>query len=202
MTLPHSPARLTEANLIAAAERLRVPTATVRAVIDVESRGRGFLRDGRPVILFERHVMYRHLIAAGRDAGALATRYPNLVSRTRGGYLGGAAEHTRLAGACQIDADCALASASWGLFQIMGFHWRHLGYASVVAFTEAMRAGEGEQLDAFVRFVEATPTLLRALQTRQWAAFARAYNGPAYRANRYDAQLAQAYASHAGRGRA
>ncbi|WP_328515044.1 N-acetylmuramidase domain-containing protein [Ralstonia pseudosolanacearum] len=33
----------------------------MRAVNEVESRGSGFLPDGRPVILFERHVMYRQL---------------------------------------------------------------------------------------------------------------------------------------------
>jgi hypothetical protein len=35
-----------------------------------------------------------------------------------------------------------------------------------------------------------------ALRQRDWAAFARGYNGPGYRANRYDAKLAQAFARH------
>ncbi|TAL53829.1 MAG: DUF3380 domain-containing protein [Pandoraea sp.] len=202
MTEPLHPARLTEADLQAAAERLGVRPATVRAVIEVESRGRGFLPDGRPVILFERHVMYRTLKTAGHDADALAARHPNVVNRRRGGYRGGAAEHARLARASDIDPDCALASASWGLFQIMGFHWRRLGYPSVAALAKAMGASEGEQLDAFARFIETDPALHRALGARQWATFARAYNGPAYRANRYDEKLAHAYERHANRGRA
>jgi murein L,D-transpeptidase YcbB/YkuD len=38
--------------------------------------------------------------------------------------------------------------------------------------------------------------LADALRQRDWAAFARGYNGPGYRANRYDAKLVQAFARH------
>ncbi len=44
-------------------------------------------------------------------------------------------------------------------------------------------------------FVEARG-LKRALQIRDWPAFARGYNGTAYRENRYDERLAAAYALH------
>ncbi|MHA2903701.1 N-acetylmuramidase domain-containing protein [Ralstonia mannitolilytica] len=119
---------LTAAHLQAAAEALDVPVAAVRAVNEVESLGSGFLPDGRPVILFERHIMYRQLKRAGKDADALAQQFPNLVNPKRGGYVGNAGEHMRLARAVQIDEDCALASASWGAFQVMGFHWKLLDY--------------------------------------------------------------------------
>ena len=49
---------LRESDLIAAADRLDVPLASIKAVNEVESSGRGFLADGRPVILFERHVFW------------------------------------------------------------------------------------------------------------------------------------------------
>src|SRR5260370_5919444 len=52
---------LSDADLIAAAETLNVPVAAIRAVNEIESRGQGFLPDGRPVILFERHVFYKRL---------------------------------------------------------------------------------------------------------------------------------------------
>ena len=35
--------------------------------------------------------------------------------------------------------------------------------------------------------------LLKALQSRKWADFARLYNGPAYKENLYDVKLARAY---------
>lgn len=94
-------------DLIAAAERLDVPLASIYAVNEVESRGRGFLDNGKPVILFERHIMHRQLAKAlnagddpaelKRKADQLAITHPALVNPKAGGYIGGTAEHQRLA---------------------------------------------------------------------------------------------------------
>jgi len=188
-----APGHLGMADLQRAADVLGVPLAAVRAVNEVESKGAGFLPDGRPKILFERHIMYRQLAAAGHDAAALARAFPNLVNTQRGGYTGGAGEHMRLANAWRIDAACALASASWGVFQIMGFHWERLGFASVQAYSDAMRLSEGMHLDAFVRFIHTDAALHRALKAKQWSKFARLYNGQAYKENLYDVKLARAF---------
>lgn len=189
---------LTDDNLRAAATALAVSLAAVRAVVEVESNGRGFLADGRPKILFERHVMYRRL----RDkhglslAVQMSQRSPGVVNRSMGGYVGGAGEHERLDLAAQIDRECALESASWGLFQIMGYHWQALGYPSLQAFINAMYRNEGAHLDAFVRFVRLDPTLLQALRRHDWETVARLYNGPAYARNAYDTRLAEAHQRH------
>jgi hypothetical protein len=197
------PSRLLgQADIDRAAEDLGVAVAAIMAVNEVESLGRGFLPDGRPVILFERHVMHRLLDEAGQDADALAASFPNIVYPKRGGYAGGVAEHARLATASGIDRACALQSASWGQYQIMGFRWQTCGYDSVEAFVEAMRGGEAAHLDAFVRFVAADPALHKALKSRKWAEFAKLYNGPAYRENLYDQRLARAYARYSGAGAA
>lgn len=187
------PGHLGADDLRRAAVTLDVKLAAVRAVNEVESQGPGFLPDGRPVILFERHIMYRQLRAAGHDADGLARQYPNIVNPVRGGYMGKAAEHMRLAQAAGLDQACALASASWGMFQIMAYHWERLGYASVQDFTDSMRRGEAEQLDAFVRFVLADPSLHKALKGLRWATFASLFNGPAYKDNLYDVKLSRAF---------
>ncbi|PCR16417.1 hypothetical protein CQA65_30210, partial [Klebsiella pneumoniae] len=62
-------------------------------------------------------------------ANALAQLYPTLVNAKAGGYTGGDAELERLHGAIAIDKDCAYESASYGLFQIMGFNCVICGYA-------------------------------------------------------------------------
>lgn len=190
---------LRQSDLDAAAARLGVPVAAVMAVNEVESRGTGFLPDGRPVILFERHIMHRLLGETEHDADALAVRYPGVVNPKRGGYMGGAAEHGRLGTAMGIEADCALQSASYGQFQIMGFHWQTCGHTSPAAFAAAMRESEARQLEAFIAFIEADAALHKALKARKWADFARIYNGPAFKENAYDAKLAAAYARHAAR---
>ncbi|AFJ88344.1 Peptidoglycan-binding domain 1 [Burkholderia sp. KJ006] len=187
------PRHLTDADLQRAADRLQVDIAAVRAVNEVESKGAGFLPDGRPVILYERHIMYRQLAAAGLDADALAAKYPALVNPKRGGYVGDAAEYARLASASQISATCALEATSWGAFQIMGFHWKALGYPDVFAFVDAMKVSEAEQLEAFVRFVLADKVMLAALRGKKWAKFAELYNGKAYAENLYDVKLERAF---------
>lgn len=187
---------LGEGDLERAADRLGLPLAAVKAVNEVESRGEGFLPELRPAILFERHIMHRQLAAAGLDADAIAAAQPAIVNPRRGGYIGGLAEHRRLQQAKGIDEASAIESASWGLFQIMGFHWAALGYESATQFERLMSRSEADQLDAFVRFILAQPALHKALKARKWAAFAAGYNGPAYKANLYDVRLARAYERH------
>lgn len=180
---------LDEAAIADAAKKLDCEVAAVRAVIDVESRG-GFLPDGRPKILFERHYFCR--LTKGRFDAA----HPNISNGQWGGYgAGGAHQYDRLAEAIACDRDAALRSASWGLFQIMGDHCRSLGFADAESFVKAMVSGEAAQLDAFVSFVKKNG-LADELARHDWAGFARGYNGPAYRANRYDEKLSAAYAFH------
>ncbi len=190
------PHYLGAADLERAADALGVSLAAVRAVNEVESRGHGFLPDGRPVILFERHVFWKRLEAHGIDPAPLAARYPQLVSKDAGGYQGAGAEYMRLATALTLHRAAALESCSWGAFQIMGYHWNTLEYVSVDDFVGRMKLSEAEQLDAFVRFVKVDKRLVTALKDRKWSTFARLYNGPAYARNLYDAKLAQAFAKY------
>ena len=200
-------ALLRNATLTTAAARLGVELAAILAVNEVESLGAGFLDNGKPKILYERHIMYRQLarprtpeddvVALQAHADDLATTQPNLVNPRAGGYAGGTAEHQRLAHARLIDDACALESASWGAFQIMGYHAVRLGYASVQDFAARMAKDENEQFEAFVRFLEADPALLKALKSKKWAVFAKGYNGPDYQRNLYDIKLERAYKRHA-----
>ena len=59
-----------------------------------------------------------------------------------------------------------------------------------------MSESEGQQLQAFVRFILADSVLHNALKARKWAKVAELYNGPAYKRNLYDIKLARAYERH------
>lgn len=197
---------LKHADLVQASQRLGVPVAAIYALNEVESKGRGFLDNGKPLILFERHIMYRQLQLAPADgadvaqlqqrAKQLAVEYPALVNPKPGGYIGGTAEHQRLAGARQIDDAAALASASWGAFQVMGFHWKRLGYTSIHDFVERMGRSEAEHLEAFVRYIEGDVNLHKALKALKWAKVAELYNGADYKRNLYDVKLERAFERH------
>lgn len=189
---------LAERDLETAAARLGIPLAAIKAVNTVESNGRGFLDDGRPVILYERHIAWRLLDEASTDPETPSQRYPNLINQARGGYAGGPAEWSRLASALQImPAEIAYGACSWGQYQIMGYHWQRLGYHSIIQFVSAMQDSEADHLEAFTRFIEADPALHKALKARKWPEFARLYNGPDYKANLYDVKLARAYDRYA-----
>lgn len=173
-----------------AADKLGVPVAAVKAVAEVESAGDGMLPDGRPKILFERHVFLRQLKSAGIATDGLPS---DLVNQRAGGYSGGVAEHNRLDRATKIHRDSALQSCSWGAFQLMGYHWQRLGYPRLQDFINAMYRGDAAHLDAFVRFILADTNLLKALRALDWPEFAQRYNGPGYAANQYDKKMAAAF---------
>ncbi len=198
------PRYLLPSDLYNAAQGLDVSVAALKAVVDIESSGSGFFNNGCPKILFERHVMRRELLKeANGDAqqiaiiGELEVLHPDIINIKPGGYLGGIDEYSKLRRARLISDSAALSAASWGLFQIMGFHWKRLGYTSVQAFADAMNAGEHEQLEAFVTFIVTDKRLHNALKSRDWNDFARIYNGRNYHVNAYSKRLASAYKKHA-----
>lgn len=176
-----------------AAARLCCDVAAIRAVAEVESGGRsGFLPDKRPRILFESR--WFHKLTNGKHD----TSHPDISTPAWiRNYAGGAAEYDRLARAIGLDRTAALKSASWGKFQVLGVNHRVCGWDDVESFVTSMTEGEGRQLDAFVGFV-VTNGLADELRDRRWDDFARGYNGPGYRRNRYAERMAEAYARHAG----
>ncbi len=172
------------------AQGLDVEEAALRAVAIVEAAGAGFLpgEPRRPKILFEAHAFHR--LTGGRFAG----QAPNLSQATwdRKAYAASAAgEWKRLEAACALDRPAALQSASWGLFQLMGFNYAYCGCPDVEAFVAKQYAGADEQLASFARFI-ARPPYLPALRNKQWTKFAEAYNGPAHAKNKYAEKLADA----------
>lgn len=180
-----------------AAKQLGVDLASVRAVTSVEAKEFGFFKNGFPVILFERHKFYTNLttLAGAAQAAKWSAMRGDICNPVAGGYLGKEAEIRRLDAAIAINEPAALLSASWGLFQLMGFNYKLCGYASVQAFVKAMKESEDNQLSAFVNFIKAQPGLLNALKAKDWATFARLYNGKNYAINQYDTRLAAAYKS-------
>ena len=92
----------------------------------MESSGSGFLKNGKPKILFEGHRFWSWLEKRGHNPERLSKSYPDLIYKrwTREHYLGGQKEYTRFHRAYKIDPVAAVYATSWGLFQIMGenFH--------------------------------------------------------------------------------
>ncbi len=187
------------------ADQFGLELAMVKAVNEVESRGKGFLVDGRPVILFEGHIFWRELEKRGiKPSDYITNRTKDVLYKkwTRTHYRGGSGEFDRLekaAGISDLPAfhDAAYSSASWGAFQIMGFHYEHLGYSSIDHFVSEMYEHEREHLIAFGKFIQKTSfkgkKLIDWIKAKNWAKFAEGYNGPGYKKNKYDIKLKNAY---------
>jgi hypothetical protein len=191
---------LSEQDLIDFSNHFNLELAVVKAVNEVESNGKGFLIDGRPKILFEGHIFWRELEKRGiKPESYMNSNNQDILfeNYTKKYYAGGTAEYARLEKAKNIGSDkkitdAANSSASWGLFQIMGFNALSIGYQSIDEFVEKMNQNEGEHLKAFGLFLEKN-NLISLLRNKNWASFALKYNGPAYKTNKYDEKLMRAY---------
>lgn len=188
--------KLTEVQIKAAAIKSGIPYAALRAVIDVEVGNRsGFNADGTPTILFEPHILWRELgnVFYITKRKQLADLFPDICSQKWDKSLYNVRpQHQKLYVASVLHWEAAHKSASYGIGQIMGFNAASLGYPTLKAFVDDMHESEAKQLDAMIRFIEVN-RLKPALLSKNWAAFAKGYNGSGYRANKYDDKLAAAY---------
>ncbi|GAB4003292.1 hypothetical protein GCM10028807_63020 [Spirosoma daeguense] len=171
-----------------AAKRLNVDVATIRAVTQVESGGSGFMSDGRCIIRFEPHLFSR------KTGGKYDQSLPLLsFPKWKPGYPKTVTDSWRLfEQAAKLNANAAVQSSSWGLFQILGQHALVCGCETLGEFVKRMEESEASQLDLFCEFIIGTG-LDDELQTQNWTSFARQYNGKLYAVNRYDIKLKSAY---------
>ena len=187
---------ISEEDFMKAARLLDCEPEALKAVQMVETGGRGgFFGNDKPAILFEGHVFWKQLKAQGIDPLSVVKGNEDIVYEkwTKSHYKGGVKEYDRLERARKINRDAADASASWGMFQIMGLNNKACGEKTVSGFVEAMCRSEIDQLLLSARFIHGNKVMLDALQKKNWAAFAKAYNGPAYAQNQYDVKMANAY---------
>lgn len=187
MILPFvaNPPRIGEDGILRAARSLDVEPAMLKAVIEVEAAGSGFLADGRPKVRFERHY-FRRL-----TEGRFDKSHPHLSGGAKSFPASG--EWARLEEAMTLDREAALKSASWGAGQIMGANHAAAGFATVELFAAAMCGSEHVHLLAVAEFLR-SKKLHDAMRRHDWRAVAVGYNGPSQRG--YDRKLAAAYARH------
>ena len=175
-----------------------VPAGNLAAMVEVESNGKIFADVGgvqRPLILFEPHVFYRRLKGDERDRAVKAgLAYPSQGSKPY--PKAQEARWTQIEQGALINTDEAYQSASYGVGQVMGYHWKALGYDSLQAFLDTMFSGVGGQIDAMLRYCRVNH-LLDDLREGRWLSLARGYNGKKY-ATSYAKKLETAAAKFGG----
>lgn len=185
--------KCTDAGLRAAADEIGCDEAVLRAVVSIEAGGNGFDSQGRPKALFEPHIFYQLLSQDKRQTAVTA----GLAYRRWGTRPYPKESYSRIVAACKIDEECALQATSWGLPQILGRNYRSVGYRSAREMVRAFLEGEDVQLRAMARFIVFSKLDL-ALRRKDWATFAKGYNGPSYKTHGYHTKLAKAYAHFSG----
>ena len=177
-----------DADIVAIASRLGCTTKQLRAMAKVESGGSSYDDQGRPKILFERHLFHRltngaHSVTSWSNAKGGGYNEPSWDKLTRA--------------AC-VDAQAAFAATSWGKFQVLGLHWRALGYRSALEMAYSTVTGEAAHYEMLARYIEhnGLAGALRKLSTNPAdnVALARGYNGPSFKKFAYDTKLAAAMA--------
>ncbi len=185
--------------IMAVAREFGLEPAALLAIAEVESGGRAFsvvAGKAEPLIRFEAHYFDRRL-SHGKRARA---RAEGLASPRAGEIANPSSQAARwklLERAAAIDRKAAYKSVSWGLGQVMGAHWAWLGFADVDALVAEARSNAAGQARLMARYIEKAG-LTAAIHGHDWEAFARGYNGPAYKRFSYHLKLAAAYQRHSG----
>lgn len=168
-------------------------SAKVMAFAMTESGKSAFFVSGRPKILYERHYFWRRV----------RVKIPFLSNPKGGGYTMDSNRNgindswEKLADAICINPIAALESCSWGKFQIMGAHWKSLGYSSVLEFAYSMVISEYNHYEAFVRFIKANRLIGKLKRISEDPEtnrpIAKSYNGKLYYKHDYHGKIAKNY---------
>lgn len=169
---------------------LGVDSGVAVAALATESGGSGFGQDGRLLIRFENQIFYDYWgkshDAAFREHFAFAPVHQWTEHRWRPAanedwrqcHQNQAGEWDVFTFARGLDETAAMKSISMGLTQVMGFNHETVGYPTVQDMFAAFCGNARYQIIAFFDFVRRNGGVPH-LKNRDYAAFARMYNGQA-----------------------
>ncbi|UKJ09066.1 N-acetylmuramidase family protein [Solitalea lacus] len=151
--------------------------SALMAVIKVEGSGKGFdASTGKILIQFEPYHFQRY--TGNRVANGVENQPKEWIAFNE---------------AWKLDKEAAMLSTSWGMMQVMGFNHKAAGFQIVDAMIDAFKESEFNQVKGAINFIKSNPAMFKALQIRDWATFARGYNGPLFKKLNYDNRLKDAY---------
>lgn len=156
----------------------------VRAILDVESNGRGF-QQGQLVIRFEARVFEKYISKNIFDAhfrydpdDVFSGWYRSTIHNEWVPYHDNQTrEWEALDIATAISTEKALLSTSMGSAQVMGFNYARCGFPSVHEMYEALGDDEIYHVIALYNYVLSDPKLVEAVRAKDWRTIATLYNG-------------------------
>ena len=143
--------------IIELARQSKFSPATILAFISVETGGKGFdATTGKVLIQFEPSWFKKK--APFAPSGNWSVNKVEVQSK----------EWIAFNEAFQIDANGAMESTSIGLGQIMGFHWKRLGYSSVGVMWDDAKKGIDRQFYQLEQFIKTDARLQKAIIEKDW----------------------------------
>lgn len=143
-------------------------TAVLMAFIDVETGGKGFNADGKIMIQFEPSWFKRK--APYAPSGIWSINKVDVQSK----------EWLAFNDAFKKNSNSAMESTSIGLGQIMGFHWKRLGFNSVGEMWDHAKSSLENQIWQIAKFIDTDRHLKTAITDKDWFTIAKLYNGAGF----------------------
>jgi Protein of unknown function (DUF3380). len=166
-----------------------IDEAFLKAFIEVETGGQGFdPQTGKMIIQFEPAWFRKKEPYAPSGMWSL-----NGVERQK-------AEWDAFMDACNINEASAMESTSIGLGQILGLHYKRLGYKDVYGMWYEAENDIYHQVLQLCQFLTTDLSLMQAIARKDWHTIASIYNGKGYKElaiklgrEPYDISLKKAY---------
>jgi N-acetylmuramidase len=149
------------------AQKNQLDYKTLIAFILTETGGKGFV-NGKIIIQFEPHYFKARVPFA--PSGKWSINKVDVQVK----------EWEAFNNAFTINPNAAMESTSIGLGQIMGSHWKRLGFKSVGEMWDYSKASLENQIELVVRFIKTDLKLLGYIKTKDWHNIALLYNGASY----------------------
>lgn len=201
--------------IIELANKSKYDSSVILAFIEVETSGKGFdPKTGKIIIQFEPHYFKKFAIEQYNEYHKIVQKQLNgeVLLMSEKFYLHSWKEVISNKVSLQkeewnvfeiandINPVAAKKSTSFGLGQIMGFHWKRLGFISVEDMWEDANKGVENQFNQLIKFIDTDPKLSYAIKNKNWSKIASIYNGAYYKElakklNRepYDISMSKAY---------
>lgn len=149
--------------------RIGVEPAALASFVEVESGGKGFDETtGKIIIQFEPAWFRKKEPYA--PSGAWSLNGVEIQAR----------EWIAFNDAFKISPDSTMMATSIGLGQVLGLHWKRLGYSSVGAMWDDAKRGEDRQIFQMAEFIRTDRILYDAIKRKDWHTVAIRYNGAGY----------------------
>jgi len=155
------------------AEDLEIELDLLKAFVKVESGSQNDL-NGRVIIRWEPHIFKRYSKVQINVHGSRG----RINDECQGN------EYEAFRRGCSVEKgkwkEQAYMSASWGMGQIMGFHYKRLKFISPQALAEWIGASDDNGIRSIGQFIATNSKLLKACRTKDYHRIAVYYNGGYY----------------------